>query len=330
MPQNTSELIDALKAKDADRIVQWFMQGFEENMTQRQAARTDYLGGMKEQNQAYLSGMEDLGGQRQAAATAYQQPHKPGMADYGLAAASAALPLISMGMKKGRGRDVVGGIGALAAGLQRGGIQGRQKGREERLAFDLGDIEAQAGLMGERHQLGTGYGKAEYDTQIYEYPERMGAMKDIMGMLPKDKGPTWSDLKLKGFDGLSQEEQKDALYPGLAPSKAGGFTEQQTQTNRQKDILNRANMHLYSLDPKIREDTGIDYDITSFASLAEAAQALANYRKATGFMGWGEGEAAPDSTLYELMLEYTGQGGGQPSLEEIEAELARRKTGARP
>ena len=50
--------------------------------------------------------------------------------------------------------------------------------------------------------------------------------------------------------------------------------------------------------------------LTSFAALAEAAQALAKHREPTGLFGWGEGEAAPDSTLYDLMIEYMGQGGG--------------------
>jgi hypothetical protein len=89
-------------------------------------------------------------------------------------------------------------------------------------------------------------------------------------------------------------------------------------------------MHLYSLDPEMRERAGIKYDIKDFPSLAEAAQALAKHRKPTGLFGWGEGEAAPDSTLYDLMIEYmgdqTGLGMGEaPLTPEEKAELEARR-----
>ena len=302
----------------------------------------------------FRSEREHAGGLRTAAgegaATFMQQAGetaaeswKPQALDIALIAASVAGPIVAALQPEGRGRrglrkqqrmsKMFSGLGELAqkgVGLRMGSFEAGKQAEfgaaEKRADMSVEEAEAQ-------------YGRTIGELEAAEGKRRWEAERDLaerretrMGLPQPGKGPTWGDLKLKGFGELSGQEQKDALYPGLAPGKpTGQLTELQRGKNRKQDVLDRANMYLYSLDPEVRKRAGVlttsqgaKYDITSFAALVEAAQALANYKEPTGLFGWGEGQAAPDSTLYDLMLEYTG------GLEGIEAELARRQIGARP
>ena len=240
MPQNTSDLINALKTKDMGRFVELLMDGFEESMDQQQTARMDYLGGIQESNQAYLSGLEGLGAQREQAVAEYQRPHQMGTGEKILMGASAALPLISMAMKPGRGRDVVGGAGALAAGIQRGGIQTRRRAKEEGLRLDLGGLGQEAELLGARHKLGTGYAGAEYDTQVDEYPRMLEMARTVKGFLPKpEKEPTTIEAVVAGYLDRGEEvppeimriyREKLAGKPSMRQSRIPPNIAQQTRS----------------------------------------------------------------------------------------------------
>lgn len=275
----------------------------------------------------------------QQAGQAAAEPWKPQALDIALIAASVAGPIIAAMQPEGRGRrgrrkqermsNLFQGLSQLAqkgVGLRMGSFEAGKEATfgaaETRADMSIGEAEAQygrtiGGIGAER--------KALESDRTYD----LGVRRENRMASQPERGATWSDLKLKGFGGLSGSEQKDALYPGLAePKPTGLLTENQREKSRQQDVLDRANAHLYSLDHKMRERAGIKYDIDTFPKLADAAQALANYKEPTGLFGWGEGQAAPDSTLYDLMIEYMGQGSGggeTPLTPEEKAELEARR-----
>ena len=214
---------------------------------------------------------------QQAGETA-AEPWKPQALDIALIAASVAGPIIAALQPEGKGRrgqrkqqrmsKMFKGLGELAqkgVGLRKGSFEAGKKATfgaaqeiagmsveeaEAQYGRTIGDIEAAEG----KRRWGEEFGLAERGMAVQERPKA-------------EKAPTWTGLKVGGLGGLSPEEQKDALYPGLAPSKAGGFTEQQRQTNKQKDILNRANLgfevlhernaHNYPLDLAAAEVTPV-------------------------------------------------------------------------
>ena len=300
-------------------LIQEMMRKFEqEKLASLQAGQ--------ERTAQYQQSQEQRATDIEAAGERFATAPKTGAADIALTAASLILPVIGALLPQGRGlrgqrakagqQQALTGLGQGLGAVQQYRLGREEVGRERAYKGEMEGIEHLSGLadmiyQGQERQAATQLGAAGTQAQLGMRGLGVAAQYQKT-MQPKlEKGLTWGDLKTGRFGELSPGEQKDALYPGLAPSTAGGLTENQREKNRQQDVINRANMHLYSLDPEIKKRAGIDYDIISFASLAEAAQALAKHRKPTGFMGWGEGEAAPDSALYDLMIEYMGQGGGQ-------------------
>jgi len=276
-----------------------------------------------EADEKYKRDVGEISATRTAAGEKYTQPYKPGTLDYATGIASLLATIAPMFIKPpspgkfGRPSPRMPQYRASMSALQNlGGVLGQisPMRRENYLAGQQQGLKESQGA----YERSMGMAGANYAGEIAGAPP---TNEDKMKML----------LPLLKMEGKSEKPP----FTPYQQYQMGRNTEadiRRTQVSDQKNILAQANQIT-------RPIIGADFVINSIEDLDEVIYRLESFSIVPSPIAMKQGgqTQAILQTLKNLRDKYYGgttpmlpMGGGQPSLEEIEAELARRRIGGRP